>query len=62
MNYSPSSRVTDIRLKRTQNTQKLSPPRVEQQYELSFDIASDAHLRTLLREENKSSLSDFINS
>lgn len=62
MNYYPSSCVTDIRLKRTQNAQKLSPPRIEQQYELSFDITSDTHLRTLLREENKFSLSDFINS
>lgn len=33
-----------------------------QQYEMTFDIQSDSHLRNLLRQENKSSLSDFINS
>lgn len=33
-----------------------------QQYEMTFDTQSDSHLRRLLRQENKSSLSDFINS
>jgi hypothetical protein len=33
-----------------------------QQYEMTFDAQSDSHLRSLLRQENRSSLSDFINS
>ena len=63
--YTP--KVKDIRTRNTRETLRLrrehAPISIfEQQYELNFDVQSDSHLRTLLRNENKASLSDFINS
>jgi hypothetical protein len=59
--YTPITK--DIRTKSEKKT-LLALPRefYGNQYEMSFDIQSDFHLRSLLRRENKASLSDFINS
>ncbi len=62
--YTPKTK--DIRIR---TTQKISQPdnivhvhpTEQQQYEMNFDISSDIRLRTSLRQENKTSLSDLIN-
>lgn len=58
--YTPITK--DIRTQ--SNGPKRSVPKIfcGQQYEMTFDSQSDSHLRRLLRQENMSSLSDFINS
>ncbi len=67
MTYSAPKR-RDIRVRSTQKI--LQPvsgnthvhPTEQQQYEMNFDVSSTVHLRTSLQQENKTSLSDLINS
>jgi len=64
--YAP--KISDIRVRTTQKI--LQPvsgnepvhPTGQQQYEMNFDVSSDVRLRTSLQQENKTSLSDLINS
>ena len=61
-------KIKDIRIRTTQKI--LQPecvttsvhPTEQQQYEMNFDVSSALHLRTTLQQENKTSLSDLINS
>ncbi len=59
--YTPITR--DIRTERSPKNDPILPKSFYgNQYEMTFDVQADSHLRSLLKRENKSSLCEFINS